>query len=98
MTDLVLTCRHARFPVPARPDCLVFSNSSDDPVHASQTEAQAQSRPLLQTQGVETGGAVTLGQDLHCCVLLLFNIIVNKTTSILINLLTRTYHPHPPTQ
>ena len=68
MTDLVLTCRHARFPVPASPDCLVFPNSSDDPVHASQTEAQAQSRPLLQSQGVETGGAVTLGQDLHCCV------------------------------
>ena len=66
-TDLVLTGRHARFPLLSLaqlPDCLVFPDSSDDPVHASQAEAQAQSRPLLQTQGVEAGGAVALSQYL----------------------------------
>ena len=65
-TDLVLTGRHARFPVVSRPHCLVFPNSSDDPVHTGQTKPQAQGRSLLQAQGVETGGAVTLGQYLHC--------------------------------
>ena len=64
---LVLAGRHARPPVLAQlAHCLVFPDSSDDPVHASQAEAQAQSRPLLQTQGVEAGGAVALSQYLHC--------------------------------
>ena len=68
-TDLVLTGRHARFPVLSLAqlaDCLVFPDGSDDPVHAGQTKPQAQSRPLLQAQGVEAGGAVALGQNLHC--------------------------------
>ena len=61
--DLVLAGGQAELPLV--PHSVVLPYSSDDPVHAGQTKAQAQGRPLLQTQSMETGSAVTLSQDLQ---------------------------------